>query len=101
MEEFEIDDDLHPIDGDSLENRQPGACGDPECHVLHADPANPIHPPEDWRMMDGDQGSDVRPSHDECSCGHRRSDHAFYGPGDRCVVGCDCRRYVQWMGGGD
>lgn len=24
---------------------EPGACGDPECHVLHADPANPIHPP--------------------------------------------------------
>jgi hypothetical protein len=22
-----------------------GACGDPECHVLHADPSNPIHPP--------------------------------------------------------
>lgn len=24
---------------------EPGACGDPQCHVLHADPANPIHPP--------------------------------------------------------
>lgn len=24
---------------------EPGACGDPECPVLHADPANPIHPP--------------------------------------------------------
>lgn len=24
---------------------EPGACGDPDCHVLHADPANPIHPP--------------------------------------------------------
>lgn len=24
---------------------EPGACGDPECYVLHADPANPIHPP--------------------------------------------------------
>ena len=23
---------------------QPGACGDPGCPVLHADPANPIHP---------------------------------------------------------
>jgi hypothetical protein len=23
----------------------PGACGDPSCPVLHADPANPIHPP--------------------------------------------------------
>lgn len=25
---------------------EPGACGDPECHVLHADPLNPIHPPD-------------------------------------------------------
>lgn len=24
---------------------EPGACGDPACHVLHADPSNPIHPP--------------------------------------------------------
>ena len=24
----------------------PGACGDPECHVLHADRVNPIHPPD-------------------------------------------------------
>lgn len=24
---------------------EPGACGDPECYVLHADPNNPIHPP--------------------------------------------------------
>jgi hypothetical protein len=24
---------------------EPGACSDPECPVLHADPANPIHPP--------------------------------------------------------
>lgn len=23
----------------------PGACGDPECHVLHDDPAKPVHPP--------------------------------------------------------
>lgn len=22
-----------------------GPCGDPACHVLHNDPANPIHPP--------------------------------------------------------
>jgi hypothetical protein len=24
---------------------EPGACEDPSCPVLHADPANPIHPP--------------------------------------------------------
>lgn len=24
---------------------EPGSCGDPECHVLHDDPSNPIHPP--------------------------------------------------------
>jgi hypothetical protein len=24
---------------------KPGACADPSCPVLHADPANPIHPP--------------------------------------------------------
>lgn len=24
----------------------PGACGDPECHVLHADTLHPIHPPD-------------------------------------------------------
>lgn len=24
---------------------EPGACADPACPVLHADPANPIHPP--------------------------------------------------------
>jgi hypothetical protein len=24
----------------------PGACGDPECYVLHRDPAHPIHPHE-------------------------------------------------------
>lgn len=24
---------------------EPGACSDPTCLVLHADPANPIHPP--------------------------------------------------------
>ena len=36
---------------------EPGACADPSCPVLHADPANPIHPPfyepggpfVDWR----------------------------------------------------
>lgn len=33
---------LRAVDADAIE---PGACGDPECHVLHADPANPIHPP--------------------------------------------------------
>lgn len=33
-------DDLDPI---------PGACDDPDCPVLHADPANPIHPPEPGR----------------------------------------------------
>lgn len=33
----------------------PGPCGDLECHVLHADPANPIHPPfyTDSRNRDG------------------------------------------------
>lgn len=38
-------------DGESLE---PGPCGDPECPVLHADPANPIHPPsyKDSRSCD-------------------------------------------------
>lgn len=25
---------------------EPGACGDPACHVLHRDPQHPIHPPE-------------------------------------------------------
>lgn len=24
---------------------EPGACADPDCPVLHADPANPVHPP--------------------------------------------------------
>lgn len=24
---------------------EPGACGDPACPVLHADPTNPVHPP--------------------------------------------------------
>lgn len=27
------------------EPTQSGSCGDPECHVLHDDPQNPIHPP--------------------------------------------------------
>jgi len=38
---------------------------------------------------------------DECTCGHRRTDHSFGGPGDVCRGECDCRRYVRWMGGGD
>lgn len=25
---------------------EPGACGDPGCYVLHADPSRPIHPPD-------------------------------------------------------
>lgn len=29
----------------ALDAPESGPCGDPECHVLHADPANPIHPP--------------------------------------------------------
>lgn len=28
----------------TLDQTQPGPCGDPTCPVLHADPANPIHP---------------------------------------------------------
>lgn len=45
-------DRLIVVDGSSFDayvlragEPEPGPCGDPECHVLHADPANPIHPP--------------------------------------------------------
>lgn len=31
--------------GNPAPSVEPGACGDPECHVLHTDPSNPIHPP--------------------------------------------------------
>lgn len=33
---------------------EPGACGDPDCNVLHADPANPIHPPSPFDHVPGD-----------------------------------------------
>lgn len=29
---------------ESLSKITPGACGDPNCNVLHEDPSNPIHP---------------------------------------------------------
>lgn len=31
---------------DTQRPTEPGACGDPSCPVLHADPAHPIHPPD-------------------------------------------------------
>lgn len=31
---------------------RPGPCDDPDCPVLHADPANPIHPPKDEESND-------------------------------------------------
>lgn len=42
---------LHPSD---ILPMTPGSCGDPECPVLHDDPANPIHPP--WYVDSRAQG---------------------------------------------
>lgn len=33
------------VDWKAVARPEVGACGDPECYVLHSDRANPIHPP--------------------------------------------------------
>ena len=66
---------------------EPGSCGDPECHVLHADPSNPIHPPfyVDSRM----QQPDACPF-----CAHDRHDDVFCNAHSACDCGslhrCAC-----------
>ncbi len=61
---------------------EPGPCGDPECNVLHDDPANPIHPP--WYVD----------SRTACTCRPDDGSTDPFGP-DGCPRAEECLRAFE------